>query len=238
MIDPMSDEDYEWFNFYRSKKGNSSMRLLPCLVFFTTALSVAISQESTKNVMLFDGKTLQGWDGNEKVWRVKDGVIVGGSFENNPKNEFLTYKSSFKNFILELDYKLVCKDGDPNAGIQFRSKRIENPPNEMFGFQADIGSYKKGNLISGSLYDESRRKKFLVQSDPKLVKEIEKLEDWNTYKIHANGNKIELYLNGKKTCDYTETDATIETSGFIGLQIHGNSKAEVYYRNIKIQELP
>ena len=108
----------------------------------------------------------------------------------------------------------------------------------MFGFQADIGSYKNGNLISGSLYDESRRKKFLVQSDPKLVKEIEKLEEWNTYKIHANGNKIELYLNGKKTCDYTETDPNIETSGFIGLQIHGNSKAEVYYRNIKIQELP
>jgi hypothetical protein len=123
------------------------MRFLPCLVVFTTTLSFAISQENTKSIALFNGKTLQGWDGNEKVWRVKDGVIVGGSFENNPKNEFLTYKSSFKNFILELDYKLICKDGDPNAGIQFRSKRIENPPNEMFGFQADIGSYKKDRII-------------------------------------------------------------------------------------------
>lgn len=201
-------------------------------------LGLAISQETNESKVIFDGKSLQGWDGNEKVWRVKDGVIVGGSFDGNPRNEFLTYKSSYKNFILELDYKLICKDGDPNAGIQFRSKRIENPPNEMYGFQADIGSYKKGNLISGSLYDESRRKKFLVQSDPKLVKEIEKLEDWNTYKIVANGNSIELYLNGKKTCDYTETDKSIESTGFIGLQIHGNCKAEVYYRNIKVKELP
>lgn len=201
-------------------------------------LSLAISQETNESKVIFDGKSLKGWDGNEKVWRVKDGVIVGGSFDGNPRNEFLTYKSSYKNFILELDYKLICKDGDPNAGIQFRSKRIENPPNEMYGFQADIGSYKKGNLISGSLYDESRRKKFLVQSDPKLVKEIEKLEDWNTYKIVANGNSIELYLNGKKTCDYTETDKSIESTGFIGLQIHGNCKAEVYYRNIKVKELP
>ena len=201
-------------------------------------LGLAISQETNESKVIFDGKSLQGWDGNEKVWRVKDGVIVGGSFDGNPRNEFLTYKSSYKNFILELDYKLICKDGDPNAGIQFRSKRIENPPNEMYGFQADIGSYKKGNLISGSLYDESRRKKFLVQSDPKLVKEIEKLEDWNTYKIVANGNSIELYLKGKKTCDYTETDKSIESTGFIGLQIHGNCKAEVYYRNIKVKELP
>ena len=201
-------------------------------------LGLAISQETNESKVIFDGKSLKGWDGNEKVWRVKDGVIVGGSFDGNPRNEFLTYKSSYKNFILELDYKLICKDGDPNAGIQFRSKRIENPPNEMYGFQADIGSYKKGNLISGSLYDESRRKKFLVQSDPKLVKEIEKLEDWNTYKIVANGNSIELYLNGKKTCDYTETDKSIESTGFIGLQIHGNCKAEVYYRNIKVKELP
>ena len=201
-------------------------------------LSLAISQETNESKVIFDGKSLEGWDGNEKVWRVKDGVIVGGSFDGNPRHEFLTYKSSYKNFILELDYKLICKDGDPNAGIQFRSKRIENPPNEMYGFQADIGSYKKGNLISGSLYDESRRKKFLVQSDPKLVKEIEKLEDWNTYKIVANGNSIELYLNGKKTCDYTETDKSIESTGFIGLQIHGNCKAEVYYRNIKVKELP
>jgi len=214
------------------------MKTLTLSLTLLLLVQIAPAFETGKAKILFDGKTLQGWEGNEKVWRIQNGVITGGSFENNPKNEFLTYKSIFKNFILELDYKLVCKDGDPNAGIQFRSKRIENPPNEMFGFQADIGSYKKGNLISGSLYDESRRKKFLVQSDPKLIKEIEKLEDWNTYKIHANGNKIELYLNGKKTCDYTETDTTVETAGFIGLQIHGNSKAEVYYRNIKIQELP
>ncbi|MFZ4610179.1 MAG: family 16 glycoside hydrolase, partial [Gemmataceae bacterium] len=74
------------------------MRFLPCLIVFTTTFSFAISQENLKIIPPFDGKTLQGWDGNEKVWRVKDGVIVGGSFENNPKNEFLTYKTSFKNY--------------------------------------------------------------------------------------------------------------------------------------------
>lgn len=85
--------------------------------------------------MLFDGKTLQGWDGNEKVWRVKDGVIVGGSFENNPKNEFLTYKSNFKNFILELDYKLVCKDGDPNAGINSEANALKIRPMRCLVFK-------------------------------------------------------------------------------------------------------
>ncbi len=214
------------------------MKIFSLSLTLLLLIQIASAFESTKTLILFDGKTLTGWEGNEKVWRIQDGVITGGSFEGNPINEFLTTKVSYKNFILKLDYKLVCKAGDPNAGVQFRSKRIPNPPNEMFGFQADIGAYLKGNPISGSLYDESRRKKFLVQSDPKLVKEIEKVGDWNSYKIHCDGNKIKLFLNDNLTCDYTESDKSIETTGFIGLQIHGNSKAQVYYRNISIQELP
>ncbi len=110
-------------------------------------------------VSLFDGKTLSGWEGDPKVWRVEDGVIVGGSMAGNPRNEFLTTKRTFYNFHLKVEYKLVGTEGFVNSGVQFRSVRMTKPENEMSGYQADIGA---GH--TGCLYDESRRKRFLARA--------------------------------------------------------------------------
>ena len=192
---------------------------------------------------LFDGKTLTGWDGDPKVWRVEDGAIVGGSLQGNPRNEFLTTKRSFYNFRLTLEYKLVGTEGFVNAGVQFRSLRATNPVNEMIGYQADIGA---GH--TGSLYDESRRKKFLARAGSGFggvgvkaeseIAELEKNGEWNTYEIRAEGPRITIRLNGKQTLDYTETNPSIDDAyGLIGLQIHGNCKAEIRFRNISIDPM-
>lgn len=192
---------------------------------------------------LFDGKTLTGWEGDPKVWRVENGEIVGGSMAGNPRNEFLTIKRTFYNFRLTLEYKLIGTEGFVNAGVQFRSLRATNPPNEMIGYQADIG-----HGHTGSLYDESRRKKFLaragtgvgaygVKADAEIA-ELEKKGEWNKYEIRAEGPRITIFLNGKATLDYTENDPSIDDAyGLIGLQIHGNNKAEIHYRNIVLDPL-
>ncbi len=192
---------------------------------------------------LFDGKTLAGWEGDAKVWRVENGEIVGGSLQGNPRNEFLTTKRSYYNFRLTLEYKLIGTEGFVNAGVQFRSLRATNPPNEMIGYQADIGA---GH--TGSLYDESRRKRFLaragagvgaygVKADTEIT-ELERKGEWNKYEIRAEGPRITIFLNGKATLDYTETDPSIDDAyGLIGLQIHGNNKAEIRYRNIVLDPL-
>ena len=178
---------------------------------------------------LFDGKTLDGWDGDLKVWRVADGAIVGGSLDGNPRNEFLTTKKSYKDFVLTFEYKLVGTQGFVNGGVQVRSKRIANPPNEMSGYQADIGAG-----MTGALYDESRRNKTLAKPDPALIKKLEKPGEWNRYEVRCEGPRIQLFINGEKTVDYTEADPRIELEGVIGLQIHGNCKAEIAFRDVKI----
>jgi len=183
-------------------------------------------------VSLFDGKTLDGWEGDEKVWRVADGVIVGGSMQGNKQNEFLASKKSYKDFVLKLEWKLVGTEGFVNSGVQIRSKRIEKPANEMKGYQADIGVG-----WTGSLYDESRRNKVMAKADAELIKKTEKLGDWNTYEIRCEGPRVVLKLNGTQTIDYTEEDKTLEQEGLIGLQIHGGAKSEVSFRNITIEEL-
>lgn len=180
---------------------------------------------------LFDGHSLAGWEGNTNVWRVRDQVMVGGSMEGNPRNEFLATTRLYTNFVLRLDYKLVGTEGFVNGGVQFRSARVSQPPNEMRGYQADIGAG-----YSGCLYDESRRNTFLVRADEAAIQRIEKAGDWNRYEIRCQGAHIQLWLNGVKTVDYTETDPTIPQTGSIALQIHGDCKAVISFRNITIRE--
>lgn len=187
-----------------------------------------------KPVVLFDGKTLAGWEGDtEKTWKVEDGAIVGGSLDTVvPRNEFLCTTKSYENFELKVTFKLTGDKAKANAGVQFRTKRIPNH-HEVSGYQADVGQD-----YWGALYDESRRNKVLAKPAKDVIEKLVKHDDWNEYVIRCEGPRIKLWLNGTLTVDYTEEDEKIEKSGIIGLQIHGGAKAKAYYKNITIEELP
>jgi hypothetical protein len=123
-----------------------------------------------------------------------------------------------------------------NAGIQFRSKRIPNH-HEVIGFQADIGVSGKDRSIWGALYDESRRRKFLVEGPQDKLKKAVKTNDWNDFVIRCEGDRIQISVNGLMTVDYVEKDKSIARSGIIGVQIHGGAPAEASYKNIRIKVL-
>ncbi|CAN5834158.1 DUF1080 domain-containing protein [soil metagenome] len=200
-----------------------------------TALAGAAAQPASRGGPLFDGRTFAGWEGDtKKTWRIENGALVGGSLtETVPRNDFLCTTRSFGNFVLRLKYKLAGTEGFINGGVQFRSQRLSDPAHEMIGYQADIGA-----KYWGSLYDESRRNKVLAAPDQNEVLGIVKLNDWNDYEIRAEGRRIQLFLNGRQTVDYTEPDDTLPQSGLIGLQVHGGGKVEVSYKDITIEDLP
>lgn len=150
-----------------------------------TRKAAAATIPTRANPVLFNGRDLGGWDGDPAVWRVREGTIAGGSLDGNPRNEFLATTRRYRNFVLKLEYKLVGTEGFVNGGVQFRSVRVPQPPNEMSGYQADIGA---GH--SGSLHDESRRKKFLARAEAEQVKQLEKVGDWNRYEIRCEGPKF------------------------------------------------
>ncbi len=184
-----------------------------------------------KPVAIFDGKTFEGWEGDLKIFRIEDGAIVGGTLmEKIARNEFLCTKKSYSDFELRLKVKLLGGAG-ANAGIQFRTKRIPNH-HEVSGFQADMGQG-----WWGALYDESRRNRILKKPAPEVIKDLIKVDDWNDYVIRAKGNRIQLWINGVQTVDYTEEDEKIETTGIIGLQIHGGPPSEAWYKDIQIIDL-
>jgi hypothetical protein len=209
------------------------VRLTARCLILTLCLAAAVNAQQSaedKRTSLFDGKTLTGWEGNLQLFRVQDGAIVGGSLnERIARNEFLCTQKEYSDFELRLKFKVVGEG--VNAGIQFRSRRIPNH-HEMIGYQADLGEG-----YWGALYDESRRRKVLAGPDKEAVAKVLKREDWNEYVIRCQGRRIQLFINGLQTVDYTEPDEAIEQKGLIGLQIHAGPPSEARYKDIQIQEL-
>ena len=88
---------------------------------------------------LFDGRTLAGWEGNQKLWRVQDGALTGGSLTEMVKqNDFLATTRDYTNFIVRMKIKLTGREGFINSGFQIRSQRVPNN-SEMAGYQCDFG---------------------------------------------------------------------------------------------------
>lgn len=179
---------------------------------------------------LYDGKTFNGWHGNEEIFRIEDGEIVAGSLTEKVKqNEFLRSDKEYEDFELILEFKLLGEK--TNAGVQIRTAEIPND-HEVSGFQADLGTG-----YWGCLYDESRRRKILA-GPPKEIRDLPvRMNDWNTYRIRCQGPRIQLWINGVQTVDYVEQDPQIPLKGIIALQIHGNLVNQVHYRNVRLREL-
>jgi glycyl-tRNA synthetase alpha subunit len=62
-------------------------------------------------------------------------------------------------------------------------------------------------------------------------------DDWNELTVRAQGDRIQIWLNGSPTVDYTELDEKIAKTGVIALQIHSGPPTEAWYRNIRIKSL-
>ncbi len=206
--------------------------VLACVLLMAEASLAAEETAKIEDgfVRLFDGKSLDGWDGNLDVFAIREGSVVGGSLkESVARNEFLTTKKEYGDFELRLQFKLLGEKA--NAGVQIRSQRIADH-HEMIGYQADMG-----DGWWGCLYDESRRKKVLAGPEAADRDKVVKKDDWNDYRILCEGRRIRLWINGQPTVDYTESDETIPQKGLIGLQIHGGPPSEAWYRNVRIKEL-
>jgi len=209
-------------------------RVIAALIVLSAAAVVKADDAEPGFRPLFDGKSLAGWEGDQSVFRVENGAVVAGSLKDKvAHNDFLCTKQQFGDFELRLQAKLVGKG--QNAGVQFRSERVPNHF-EVSGYQCDMGS-AGGKPIWGWLYDESRRKKFLVEADADELTKAVKSNDWNDLVIRCEGPHVQIWVSGLQTVDYTEADEKIARRGIIGLQIHGGEPAEAAYRKIRIKEL-
>ncbi len=175
---------------------------------------------------LFDGKTLNGWDGDPRLWSVRDGAISGSTEGVTLKaNSFLICKQPFRNFDLRAEVKLR----NHNSGIQFRSEAL--PGWVVRGYQADMAE----NNWWGSIYDEKGARGVMVNGWKGKAETVVKPGDWNRVEIHCDGDLIQVKVNGLLTAELRDS-AKLE--GIIALQLHQGPPMQVMFRNIEIKELP
>ena len=161
------------------------------LLLFVAAIASSVScdllptpAEPPNFEPLFDGKTLNSWEGDTRFFRVENSVIIAGRLDAPiPHNEFLASTESFGDFDLRFEARLA--GAGHNAGVQFRSERI--PDNhEMVGYQCDIGTWSAG-LIWGLLYDESRRRRMLDEPEQEPLRKAIDPGGWNRLRVLAIG---------------------------------------------------
>ena len=207
-------------------------------------------------VSLFNGKDLTGWDGNPKLWSVKDDAITGQTTAENPAkgNTFLIWTNgTVGDFELRCSFKLVPGDakGFANSGIQYRSKVLDPANWVVGGYQADM---EAGATYTGILYEERMRgimalrgekvvwgkddKKQVVGSvgNAASIEASLKKGDWNDYVIIAQGNHLQQFVNGRETVDVTdECEAKRATNGVLALQLHAGPPMMAQFKNIRIK---
>lgn len=207
---------------------------------------------------LFNGKDLTGWDGDPKLWSVKDGAIRGETTEANPAigNTFIIWKDGvLKDFDLRLSFRSSSSN---NSGIQYRSKHITDGVRNKWvvrGYQHEIRNENTLPSVSGFIYDEGgkRGRMCLVgekvrwtdgkeQAKDSLIsaeefKNLFKLDDWNDVIIMARGNHIVHYLNGRQIIDFTDESPMAAKEGILALQLHAGKPMWVEFKNIRLKEL-
>jgi len=193
------------------------------LVMF--ALSCVAAAQEPGFVPMFDGKTLNGWDGDPRLWSIHDGVVTGST--DNAKidtNSFLITKRDYSDFVLRTDVRLR----NHNSGIQFRSEALPNWV--VRGLQADMA---EGNWW-GSIYDERGTRGTIVNGWKGKAETVVRPHDWNQYEITCDGDFIQLKVNGMVTAELHDSS---RLTGVIALQLHAGQPMQVEFRNLRIKEL-
>ena len=212
-------------------------------------------------VKIFNGKNLDGWDGDTRLWSVKDGVIHGETTPDNAAkgNTFLIWQDgTTTDFELRLSFR--CNAAN-NSGIQYRSKHIKDGKvrNDWVvrGYQHEIRNENKLPNVSGFIYGEGlgRGRVILVGQHGKQVgnklelvgdkplisaeeyKKLFHLDDWNDVVIIAKGNRIRHYTNGRLILDFTDSDEKVLKSGVLALQLHAGKPMWAEYRDVRIKQL-
>ncbi len=203
---------------------------------------------------IFDGKTLDAWEGDSKYWRAADGIMTG---EITPEtiiksNTFIIWRGGEpENFELKVDYRITSGG---NSGVNYRSIVVPDqvtPSNRfaMRGYQCDIDGQ---NRYTGNNYEEKGRLFLAVRGQlthvtgtrrPVILsrlgdnKELASVinEGWNAVHIIARDDVLIHNINGQVMSVVIDDDPKRQRKGLIGVQVHVGGPMKAEYRNWRIR---
>jgi hypothetical protein len=209
---------------------------------FLNDATAAADKPKSETIKLFNGKNLDGWEGYEDLWSVKEGVIVAKNTKPLKFSTYLVTKRHFTDFRLLFSAKLVTSE--MHSGVALWGKLFV--PKEAKDVVAEKAQYTyQGHLVmfpSGwGLYDLYRRAGAI--NPGKEIREVAmkagKQHEWNDMEILAVGARIRLAVNGKAVLDWTDKEPKLVGEGPIGLQLHSNNvPQEVHFKGLELTTFP
>ncbi|MFI7521840.1 lectin [Micromonospora globbae] len=134
----------------------------------------------------------------------------------------------FTNYSLKLDWRLA---GDDNSGVFIGFPPSSDPWSAVNnGYEVQIDPTDAPDRTTGAVY--TFKSADLAARDAAL----NPAGEWNTYELLVEGERLQVFLNGVKINDFTNTDPARSLAGHIGLQNHGTGD-DVSFRNVRIKEL-
>ncbi|GAA1197217.1 ThuA domain-containing protein [Streptomyces hebeiensis] len=176
---------------------------------------------------IFNGKTLEGWKqaGPGKF------NVVDGELRSEGGMGLLWYQAKeLKSYSLKLDWKM---EGDDNSGVFVGFPASDDPWSAVNkGYEVQIDATDAPDRTTGAVYG-------FKSADVKARDRVLRPPgQWNAYEIKVQGERLQVFLNGVKINDFTNTDpARSLKDGYIGLQNHG-ADDQVSFRDIQLKELP
>jgi hypothetical protein len=187
---------------------------------------VTLFGQATESQMtrIFDGDDLDFWEVPEdNVWWSMDEGTLWAKSDPAKTGSILWTKKKYKNFVVQMDFKFG--EGTVDSGIFMRG-------DDEINAQIQIGE-------SGSLKRDMTASPYVPKQGYPLeaegVKELLKMNDWNTIKATAVGNSYKVWLNGTEVMNYTFKNANLE--GPIGIQLHPSRDMTIQFKNILVGEL-
>ena len=198
---------------------------------------------------LFNGRDLEGWSGDPRLWRVEDGAIVGetdGAGRKIEANTFLVWEGGTP-ADFELSFKARVTGN--NSGVQYRSRRLEEGEWRLGGYQMDL---HPNPPYLGMLYEErgrgiacerGQKVRLAAGLKPEVIGElpIEKVDlaEWNEFRIVARGHRLQHFVNGKPAAQITDMDPEQRAKeGLIGLQLHSGPAMRAEFKDLRLRALP
>jgi len=214
----------------------------------------AAPDDNTGFTPIFDGKTLDGWEGEPGFWRVEDGVLTGESTEEKKLklNTFIIWRGgTTADFEFKAEFRLT---ESANSGVQYRSTALPDVGKYVLkGYQADMDGK---SMFTGMLYEERGRgfvaprgqfSRMAEGGTPKLIgspgeaealKAVIKVADWNQIHIIARGATLIHVINGRVMSMCIDEDSKGRAiDGLLGLQLHTGPPMKVEFRNILLKKL-
>jgi hypothetical protein len=194
----------------------------------------------SETIKLFNGKDLEGWEGYEDLWSVKDGAIVAHNTKPLKYSTYLLTKNKYTDFRLVFAAKLA--ESEMHSGVAFWGEVYPKADGKVTDAKTDRSEYTyKGHLVmfpSGyGMYDLFGRNGLPVDGGP--AKKVGKQHDWNDIEILAQGNRVRVAVNGAAVVDWRDPEPDRIKEGPLGLQLHSNNMPqEVQFKGLVLTTFP